>query len=149
MCIGCQEEDESIIWNGDFVYRLPTDKGLTIGDIVDPLNPSMPFLSDVAIKRLDTINARAKERGLGYKDCKLTLDQKFLNLDANFFKGADGKRGVIVQDDRLRMPTPLECERLQTVPPDFTNHVSNTQRYRMLGNGWTVDVVAHILNSYN
>ena len=42
---------------------------------------------------------------------------------------------------------PLECERLQTVPDNYTNHVSNTQRYKMLGNGWTVDVIAHILNN--
>ena len=44
-----------------------------------------------------------------------------------------------------RKLTPLECERLQTVPEGYTNHVSNTQRYKMLGNGWTVDVVSHIL----
>jgi len=44
-----------------------------------------------------------------------------------------------------RKLTPLECERLQTVPDNYTNHVSNSQRYRMLGNGWTVDVIAHIL----
>ena len=43
-----------------------------------------------------------------------------------------------------RKLTPLECERLQTVPDGFTAHVSNTQRYKMLGNGWTVDVIAHI-----
>ena len=44
-----------------------------------------------------------------------------------------------------RKLTPIECERLQTVPDDYTAHVSNTQRYKMLGNGWTVDVIAHIL----
>jgi len=38
-----------------------------------------------------------------------------------------------------------ECERLQTVPDGYTEGVSNTQRYKMLGNGWTVDVIAHIL----
>ena len=43
-----------------------------------------------------------------------------------------------------RMLTPIECETLQTVPENYTNGVSNTQRYKMLGNGWTVDVVAHI-----
>jgi len=43
-----------------------------------------------------------------------------------------------------RKLTPLECERLQTVPDGYTDHVSNTQRYKMLGNGWTVDVVSHI-----
>jgi DNA-cytosine methyltransferase len=44
-----------------------------------------------------------------------------------------------------RKLTPVECERLQTVPDDYTAGVSNTQRYKMLGNGWTVDVIAHIL----
>jgi len=42
--------------------------------------------------------------------------------------------------------TPLECERLQTVPENYTEGVSNTQRYKMLGNGWTIDVIAHIFN---
>ena len=41
----------------------------------------------------------------------------------------------------------LECERLQTVPDNYTNHVSNTQRYKMLGNGWTVEVIKHILKN--
>ena len=44
-----------------------------------------------------------------------------------------------------RKLTPLECERLQTVPDNYTSGVSNTQRYPMLGNGMTVDVIAHIL----
>lgn len=43
-----------------------------------------------------------------------------------------------------RKLTPLECERLQTVPDNYTASVSNSQRYKMLGNGWTVDVIAHI-----
>ena len=46
-----------------------------------------------------------------------------------------------------RKLTPLECERLQTVPDNYTNHVSNTRRYAMLGNGWTIDVIAHILKN--
>lgn len=48
-----------------------------------------------------------------------------------------------------RKLSPLECERLQTVPENYTNHVSNSQRYKMLGNGWTVDVIAHILKNIN
>jgi site-specific DNA-cytosine methylase len=46
-----------------------------------------------------------------------------------------------------RKLTPIECERLQTVPDNYTNHVSNSQRYKMLGNGWTVDVIAHIFKN--
>lgn len=44
-----------------------------------------------------------------------------------------------------RKLTVTECERLQTVPDGYTAHVSNTQRYKMLGNGWTVDVICHLL----
>jgi DNA-cytosine methyltransferase len=46
-----------------------------------------------------------------------------------------------------RYITPIECERLQTVPDNYTDCVSNSQRYQMLGNGWTVDVIAHIFGS--
>ena len=52
-----------------------------------------------------------------------------------------------VDELHWRKLTPLECERLQTVPDNYTNHVSNTQRYKMLGNGWTVEVIKHILQN--
>jgi DNA-cytosine methyltransferase len=51
-----------------------------------------------------------------------------------------------IEDYRIRRLTPTECERLQTVPDRYTSCVSDTQRYRMLGNGWTVDVIAYILS---
>ena len=51
------------------------------------------------------------------------------------------------EDIYWRKLTPLECERLQTVPDNYTEGVSNTQRYKMLGNGWTVDVIAHIFKN--
>jgi DNA (cytosine-5)-methyltransferase 3A len=46
----------------------------------------------------------------------------------------------------IRRLTPIECERLQTVADGYTAHVSDSQRYKMLGNGWTVSVVSHIFN---
>tara|TARA_R100001224_G_scaffold113758_1_gene100513 strand:+ start:794 stop:1801 length:1008 start_codon:yes stop_codon:yes gene_type:complete len=52
-----------------------------------------------------------------------------------------------VDELHWRKLTPLECERLQTVPDNYTNYVSNTQRYKMLGNGWTVEVIKHILKN--
>ena len=51
------------------------------------------------------------------------------------------------QEVYWRKLLPLECERLQTVPDNYTNHVSNSQRYKMLGNGWTIEVIAHILQN--
>jgi len=61
-----------------------------------------------------------------------------------------GKDSIAVNEDLTwRKLTPLECERLQTVPDNYTNHVSNTQRYKMLGNGWTVEVIKHIYKNMN
>ena len=79
-------------------------------------------------------------------------------IDANYFRGGNLKcyfekyRRQLVfnftynkcKTISYRKLSPVECERLQTVPDNYTNHVSNTQRYKMLGNGWTVNVIAHI-----
>jgi site-specific DNA-cytosine methylase len=54
-----------------------------------------------------------------------------------------------------RKLTPLECERLQTVPDGYSlvlddngkQLVSDSQRYKMLGNGWTIDVITHIMKN--
>ena len=51
-----------------------------------------------------------------------------------------------VYDKVIRKLTPVECERLQTMPDNYTEWVSDTQRYKMLGNWWTCDVVAHIFS---
>ena len=48
-------------------------------------------------------------------------------------------------DYLIRKLSPVECERLQTLPDGYTDCVSNAQRYKCLGNGWTVDVISHIL----
>jgi DNA (cytosine-5)-methyltransferase 3A len=56
---------------------------------------------------------------------------------------AQDKHGVLIEG-YIRKLTPIECERLQTVPDNYSAIVSKSQRYKMLGNGWTVDVIAHI-----
>lgn len=136
-------------WTNFDINTLPPDEGILLKDILEKPHEDMPWLSDKAIARLDNINIRAKKNGWGWSDCILTEDDKYLNLDANYYKGCDGKRGVICQEGRLRMLTVTEGERLQTLPDGYTAGVSNTQRYKMLGNAWTVDAVAHILKSIN
>jgi site-specific DNA-cytosine methylase len=53
---------------------------------------------------------------------------------------------IILPDGARRFITPEECEALQTLPEGYTAGISPTQRYKCLGNGWTVDVIAHILS---
>jgi len=58
-----------------------------------------------------------------------------------------GQSKVLLADGQIRLLTALECERLQTVPDLYTLLAGESQAKRMLGNGWTVDVIAHILQS--
>jgi DNA-cytosine methyltransferase len=48
--------------------------------------------------------------------------------------------------DSSRRLTPIECERLQTLPDNYTEGISNTQRYKCLSNGWTIDVISHLFS---
>jgi DNA-cytosine methyltransferase len=61
--------------------------------------------------------------------------------------GWGAKTGLYHDDYCIRKLTVLECKRLQTVPDDYKMNVSNTQAYKMIGNGWTVDVITHILKN--
>ena len=71
----------------------------------------------------------------------------FINkTEASFFKGPDGKRGVI-NVSKPRTITPIEAERLQGLPDNYTEGVSNTQRYKMLGNGFTIPVISHLIQN--
>jgi len=56
---------------------------------------------------------------------------------------AQDKHGVLIEG-YIRKLTPVECERLQTLEDEYSFGVSDTQRYKMLGNGWTVSVIEHI-----
>lgn len=77
----------------------------------------------------------------------------FNTLTATYWKGIRGSSRPAIStkegfydDDRTkhRMLTPKECEMIQSVPIGYTDCVAKTNRYKMLGNGWTIDVIAHI-----
>lgn len=61
--------------------------------------------------------------------------------------GGNQERKIAIDDKHWRKLTPLECERLQTLPDNYTEGISNSQRYKCLGNSFTVDVIAHIFKS--
>ena len=65
----------------------------------------------------------------------------------NTCQGGNREPKVAQEDLTWRKLTPLECMRLQTVPDDYLMPVSNTQKYKLLGNGWTVEVIKHIYKS--
>lgn len=120
----------------------PDDKGITFRDIIKD-----PDLKAATVRK-------GSPRQIIFTGDKLHC------LTASYYKGinADGRPALsnsvgayneIKVNGGCRMLTPTECELLQTIPEGYTSGVSNTQRYKMIGNGWTVDVISHIFTSMN
>jgi DNA-cytosine methyltransferase len=158
-----------LYWTNIPIIEQPKDKGIFLKDIVEN---GVHVIGGAFRGRYDE-NGKIKQHLELRKDGKsnaLTTVQKdslCIQVGEADLKGydiikrvysADGKSPTLttmggghrepkiaVNEHQWRKLTPLECERLQTVPDNYTNHVSKTQRYKMIGNGWTVDVIAHIL----
>lgn len=97
-------------------------------------------------------NQAGNKMNIYFKIDKKGNIKKYQNKSSTITGGANSggnhsDMDIIFKDSTYRRLTPIECERLQTVPDNYTEGVSNTQRYKMLGNGWTVDVISHIFNS--
>ena len=95
-------------------------------------------------KRLSKLNGR--DTTPRDKKCKHYITQP--HNKANCIVTVDSFLNWVIDEDYYcRKLTPVECERLQTLPDNYTEGVSNTQRYKALGNGWTVDVATHIFKN--
>jgi DNA (cytosine-5)-methyltransferase 3A len=92
--------------------------------------------ADLIIKENTLIDFSHQNEGLRYyEDKSPTLNQRDYKEPRCIYKNS-----------RIRRLTPTECARLQTIPTWYKWECSDTQQYRMLGNGWTVDVIKHILS---
>ena len=131
---------ERLYWTNIPGIEQPEDKGILVKDIID-------YSGGHKILPPKTIQAQlyyAKNYKATGKAPTLTRE-----LAHGWGKNITPKCYVeikaITGEDRLF--SPLECERLQTVPDNYSSIVSNTQRFNLLGNGWTVDVISHIFQS--
>lgn len=79
----------------------------------------------------------------------LTLDQKSKPLLASYYKQPPHCPYIECKESEsgYRMLSPIECERLQTLPDNYTEGISRMQRYKCIGNGWTVNTIAFLLSS--
>ena len=128
-----------LYWTNIPNVEQPNDLGITIKDtLVDECDSSF-FIENRNINGKNALNKlRLSERN---------LDEKYRCLTAGGQGGTNaGATTIRLSNGKLRIPTPEECEAAQTVPIGYTCCVSKTQRYKMLGNGWTVDVIAHIFS---
>ena len=142
----------------------PEDKGIVLADIIQEgfVDRDKSFCIDANYYKggslKNYLEKKRRQIALSQSENRLMVLQKARGKNPGGFRAIDGKTPSLpssswehnnhLTDGQIyRKLTPIECERLQTVPDNYTNHVSNTQRYKMLGNGWTVDVIAHIFKS--
>jgi DNA (cytosine-5)-methyltransferase 3A len=156
-------------WNGNYwfeilaEYIVPFDKTLQILDKEvqrgkvgyfrkDSQANRVYYIHDKAITLTGEAGGSAAKMGQYLFGCitpdrveKRQNGQRFNDGKKFYTLTSQDKHGVLIEG-YIRKLTPIECERLQTVPDNYSAIVSNAQRYKMLGNGWTVDVIAHIFN---
>jgi site-specific DNA-cytosine methylase len=122
----------------------PKDKQIFFQDIMEKKPAANYYYSDAALAWIKRHGERKnkKIRELNQKNVKMQC------LEASMFKNYSSQRFFQITDKKgPRYITVIECERCQTVPDNYTKAVSNTQRYKMLGNGFTVDMIAHLLKN--
>lgn len=125
-----------------FLDKSPTLRTASGGGHIPSLVKKNLIHSEKALAYMDRKTADGRDHW-DFKHHSDIGDPKSATIVANFFKGVP--YNVFKDWDCIRKFHPIECERLQTLPDNYTKGVSSTQRYKMIGNGWTVDVIAHIL----
>lgn len=149
----------------------PKDMGIMLKDILDTTVDDKYFIKDGRLQWLKSFGELKESRGYvafnpnkdecltarsePRRNCTYIIQMPRGNNNGGL-RALDGKtpsltassraaNNFLLNDGLVRKITPEECEKLQTVPVGYTKCVSDSQRYKMLGNGWTVDVIAHIL----
>lgn len=143
----CAAERKRLYWTNIPNVTQPTDKGVVLKDVMVNAesvpdrywNTKYPVIvhdGDVKVKAT-----------IGMKGHRILKEVYGLNHKCNTLMcDTGGKVKKVYQDGRVRKLLPVEYERLQTLPDGYTDCVSDSRRYSAIGNGWTVDVIAHILN---
>lgn len=121
-------------------FSLPADKGIELTDILEDGIPAESILTP------------GRYRWLESESGKKCLKSRYAVIDPNKANcltarsDASWNSNYVTRNGIVTRLTPTEYERLQTVPDGYTSIAPTTERYKMLGNGWTVDVISHIFN---
>jgi site-specific DNA-cytosine methylase len=131
--VSAQNRDRLYWTNINFI--VPRDKNILFNDILE----NLPFREIPKCFYKNWGDKMRIDKGLNWVKNKKANCLTTKNCHTNQY--------LLNEDKSLcRLLTANEFEKLQTVPLNYTNIVSNTERFKMLGNGWTVDVIAHIFN---
>ena len=119
----------------------PKNKNIKISDILQPVEEKEQYnITENILRKVPGTRAYKNAWGSLRK-----LDQKLRCITACYALASTSFSVIDYENGQYYAPTPVECERAQTLPDGYTAGVSKAQRYKCIGNGWTVDVIAHIL----
>lgn len=122
----------------------PEDRGIVLNGILEESVDEKYFISGGQKTRLmDSSDVDKGFSRINPEKAGTMTARQYANWKGTFITTG----GAIRDDLEIRRLTPIECERLQTMPDNYTAGVSDSQRYKALGNGWTVDVIAHLFRN--
>lgn len=127
------------------IYQKPrsTNKGgIRAKDGKTPSLTSSSWQENNLLVKAGAIRGRYNGDGTTYQKLEIKDDGK-----SNTLTTVEKDNVLVDSEMRWRKLTPIEAERLQTVDDNYTAHVSNSRRYHMLGNGWTIEIICHILKN--
>jgi DNA (cytosine-5)-methyltransferase 3A len=136
---------ERLYWTNIPVVGQPEDKQIYIEDILDNTFDSKYWLKE---RNAELLSKKVSIEGAPDICCIDVYNKKFKKDRKSPTLTLPHHNSLrLLQNGKFRKLTPNECERLQTVPIDYTNTgIADIHRYSMLGNGWTVDVIAFIFS---
>lgn len=144
----------------------PADRGLLLKDILQDDVEQRYYLKEASVKKIILHAERNKANTVAHIPKAIIPEPGVLRtykVDGGFRSIKNGKAGCLLARSRqdgsgqgvlrygqlFRRYTPTECSRLQTIPSWYKWQCSETQQYKMLGNGWTVEVIKHIFSYIN
>lgn len=144
----CAADRKRLYWTNIPGVSQPEDRGIVLADIVLDATevPEKYWYKKPFTYNGDDEKVQCTLEMKGHRHMKEVYNLKGKCSTLTTCGGGNLQKKVY-QDGRCRKLTPLEYERLQTLPDGYTEGVSDTSRYSAIGNGWTVDVIAHILKN--
>jgi DNA (cytosine-5)-methyltransferase 3A len=143
----CAADRKRLYWTNIEGIQQPQDKGLVLKDIILSADevPDKYWYNKPFTYNGDDCKVQCTLEMKGHRHMKEVYNLKGKCSTLTTCGGGNLQKKVY-QDGKCRKLTPLEYERLQTLPDGYTEGVADSHRYNAIGNGWTVDVIAHILS---
>jgi len=134
------QKRKRLYWTNIEGFTMPEDKGILLKNILEETVDEKYFYSN-PLKNIDLEKEVCAIMEYNNNDIhKRILNPEFKCHTLTTCGGGNTQKKVLI-NGRARKLTPLEYERLQNVPENYTSYVAEGHRYNMLGNGWTVDVI--------